>query len=190
MKDCSIYSVWIQALQQCMIFPSPVFRWQSLSQGGGEMHCRSHAAVGLCKVVLLYNQLLHTYMVSLELTFWWWSARLQQAIIRTENFHLRTCVRMSGGYLPVSLQSGHWCWQFGHLFLRWWSRSWRKILTSLPFSMHSFGQQRISFVIELEVIVFYLAKTQKHDLYFMSTENEVHWMILLRGYNLIFGVGL
>ena len=45
-------------------------------------------------------------------------------------------------YLPVSLQWGHWYWRFGHVSLRWWSRSQRKIFTSFLFSVHLFGQCR------------------------------------------------
>ena len=56
--------------------------------------------------------------------------------------HVSRWVVVISQYLPVSLQWGHWYWRFEHSFLRWWSRLWRKILTSLFSSVHSFGQQR------------------------------------------------
>jgi len=45
-------------------------------------------------------------------------------------------------YLPVSLQWGHWCWRFGHLFLRWWSKSRRNSCTISLLFIHLFGQWR------------------------------------------------
>ena len=44
--------------------------------------------------------------------------------------------------LPVDLQWGHWYWRYGHLFLRWLSRSRRNTCTSFLFSMHSLVQRR------------------------------------------------
>ena len=44
--------------------------------------------------------------------------------------------------LPVDLQWGHWYWQYGHLFLRWLSRSRCNTCTSFLFSMHSLVQRR------------------------------------------------
>ena len=55
--------------------------------------------------------------------------------------HVSRWVVVISEYLPVTLQWGHWCWRYGH-FMRCWSRSRRKIFTSLSFSMHSLVQRR------------------------------------------------
>ena len=144
---------WYHPAHLWLLLSPSVVHWQSLWQDGGGMHHHFHAVVRLCEVTFSYSQFLHSYLhdtVSYR-HFDRWLERLQrstealQSVLGQETLTFgqvsRWVVAISR-YLPVSLQWRHWYWRFGHSFLRWWSRSRRKILISLLSSVHLFGQQR------------------------------------------------